>query len=293
MNKEANILKTWDVRSTIAPTEMIGFMRDFEAIESCPMHAHEFIELEYICSGKGTQIINNVKYNVSKGSVLFLKIGDIHSYHPIGRMSVINCVFLPRFLEDIDFLDCEHLPTITNLSGADIFEFERLLFFMEEELQKRRFGYAQMIKSCLSIILTMIFRYTQQQKGWSKKISAILEYIHANYREIKPSDVAMFFSYNQSYISKKFKDELGMTITSYINRLRIEDAVQLLCDTDLSAEQISEKIGYKNKKMFYKAFRDITGTTPYVFQRKGNLSALAFENSSLASATETKRNQAN
>ena len=64
-------MKTWEARSTIAPSEMIGFLRDFEAIEDCPIHSHEFIELEYIYSGKGTQFINDIQYDVSKGDVIF------------------------------------------------------------------------------------------------------------------------------------------------------------------------------------------------------------------------------
>jgi len=260
-------LKTFGSR-IINSSEMIYFSRDMEAWGETKIHTHDFVELEYIYSGRGIQEINGVEHEVTKGDVLFLQPGDAHSYRPMGRMSVINCIFLPKVLEELGSPDYQKIPLLTKLSGNDIFEFERLLLFMEQELANKQYGYVDVLKSYLGILLTRLFRYTQQTSPWSRKMQAVIEYIHANYRHIKPADVVAFSAYNQSYISKRFREEFGMTITAYIGRLRVEEAIRLLCDTDLSVEQVGVEVGFRDKKNFYKAFKDVTGTTPNVVRKR-------------------------
>ena len=58
-----------------------------------------------------------------------------------------------------------------------------------------------------------------------------------------------------------------MTLISYIQKKRIDEAVRLLRETDISVEEICRRVGYSEKKHFYKKFHEITGTTPSAFRK--------------------------
>ena len=57
--------------------QLINILRDpMDKNKKMEMHTHDFIEIEYVLSGTGTQIINGQKYKVKRGDVIFLKKGD-------------------------------------------------------------------------------------------------------------------------------------------------------------------------------------------------------------------------
>ncbi len=257
----------------INPSEMICFLRDDNCVTEELAHTHEFYELEYIYSGTGIQVVNGIEYPVSKGDVLFFDIGDIHSYRPIENFSLINCIFLPRFLNLKDNpegkkLNADNIPSVVKLNTTEILEIEKIIMEMETEYKEKQFGYLEALRSYLNIILIKIIRSAQQGDSFDKKMLPIVEYIEKNYANIRPSDVASFSSYNQSYLSKMFKENIGITITEYINNKKIESAVRLLEETDLPVEKICYLVGFKEKKYFYKYFKKVTGTTPSMLRRK-------------------------
>ena len=79
---------------------------------------------------------------------------------------------------------------------------------------------------------------------------------------ININDIADFFGYNYSYLSRKFKKENNQTITSYIQENRAKSAVILLEGTDYSIENISNLIGYNDVKQIYKLLKKTYGLTP-------------------------------
>ncbi len=64
-----------------------------------------------------------------------------------------------------------------------------------------------------------------------------------------------------------FKTEAGMTPTEFITRRRVMEASRLLRYTDLSVEQIAEKMGYANRYHFTRVFARVAGCGPATFRR--------------------------
>ncbi len=61
--------------------------------------------------------------------------------------------------------------------------------------------------------------------------------------------------------------EQGTTPVTEKNRIRVEQARELLESTDLSVEEISERLGFSSAAYFRKVFRTQTGQTPSVVRR--------------------------
>ena len=71
---------------------------------------------------------------------------------------------------------------------------------------------------------------------------------------------------NANYLSNLFHQKFGQTLTSYILRLRIDRAKEFLKATDLSAQEISDKVGFVNQTYFFRQFKKTCGMTPQQFR---------------------------
>lgn len=70
------------------------------------------------------------------------------------------------------------------------------------------------------------------------------------------------------YFSRVFKRKMGMTCIDFIKNYRINLAKELLQNTDLSIQQISEKTGYATVYYFSQQFKQVTGESPGSFRKK-------------------------
>lgn len=71
-----------------------------------------------------------------------------------------------------------------------------------------------------------------------------------------------------TYFSRVFKRKMGMTCIDFIKNYRINLAKELLQNTDLSIQQISEKTGYATVYYFSQQFKQVTGESPGSFRKK-------------------------
>lgn len=71
-----------------------------------------------------------------------------------------------------------------------------------------------------------------------------------------------------AYFFRVFKRKMGMTCIDFIKNYRINLAKELLQNTDLSIQQISEKTGYATVYYFSQQFKQVTGESPGSFRKK-------------------------
>ena len=97
----------------------------------------------------------------------------------------------------------------------------------------------------------------------------IIYYISHNYQSsLKLETIATLFGYNSSYLGKLFKDKIGQNFNSYLDTVRIENAIKLLNTTSLKVYEISAKVGYKNVDYFQQKFKKYVGMTPTDYRQK-------------------------
>lgn len=98
-------------------------------------------------------------------------------------------------------------------------------------------------------------------------LGAILTYINVNFVEINNlQELADKFYISKSYLCRLFKNSTRLTVTKYINTLRINKSCELLKSTNLQATEIAYAVGYNSYTHFYKNFVEITSTTPYKYK---------------------------
>ena len=100
-------------------------------------------------------------------------------------------------------------------------------------------------------------------------IDKINNYISLNYdKELNLNLIAETFFISPNYLSTIFNEENGISLTEYINILRIEEAKKYLVNTNLKIKDIARKIGYSNDSYFINVFRNLVNMTPGVYRRK-------------------------
>ena len=81
------------------------------------------------------------------------------------------------------------------------------------------------------------------------------------------ASVADQFRRNPGRLNSLFMTTFGLSVRSYVERVRISEAVSLLTDTPLKVEAIALMVGYRSKTNFYRAFRNILHRLPCELRR--------------------------
>lgn len=96
----------------------------------------------------------------------------------------------------------------------------------------------------------------------------ILYYIQHNYQmPLKLETLAPLFGYNSSYLGKIFTQKIGYSFNTYLDEVRVKEALALLSDTNLKVYEIAAQVGYKNVDYFHQKFKKQTGMTPAEFRK--------------------------
>ena len=96
----------------------------------------------------------------------------------------------------------------------------------------------------------------------------ILLYLHNNYwSKITINDLAKRFHTNQTTLSREFKNATGMTIISYVLKLRVIIAAGMLRDTLLNIDVIIERVGFHNITHFNKVFKEYHQCLPHEYRK--------------------------
>ncbi len=82
-------------------------------------------------------------------------------------------------------------------------------------------------------------------------------------------EIANSLKISRTTLSNLINREEGVNFNTWINRLRIEDAKNLMVDNpDFTILQISEMVGYTEQANFSRQFKQITGESPLVWRKK-------------------------
>lgn len=101
----------------------------------------------------------------------------------------------------------------------------------------------------------------------SPQIQSCKDYIELHPdRELKLEHLAKQVGYSEYYLSRKFKKEMGVTISAYIKQVRVERSKLMLTGTAMPIAQIADLLHFASSSHYSEAFRDITGQTPQQYR---------------------------
>ena len=99
--------------------------------------------------------------------------------------------------------------------------------------------------------------------GREQLYNDIIDYVNSFINEdLKVTNIARHFGYNDKYLSRYFKKISGVSLKHYILSQKIERANFLLTDTNLTVGDISDSLGFSDYHNFIRAYKSITSMTP-------------------------------
>lgn len=91
----------------------------------------------------------------------------------------------------------------------------------------------------------------------------LLEYIRIHYRErLTLLELSEQFHLSPKYLSRYFKEKFHLTISEYVQHLRMNHAKDLLENTNLSITEVAEQSGFSTVSFFIRQFTGLHGCPP-------------------------------
>ena len=247
--------------------------------------AHHHIEYEifYIDEGSVTFGIEDSVTTATAGDVIFMHPG---TNHYVQKIEGIEYHYY-ALVFDSSVLGAEREPVRNTLDRIRVSRFIKLTDEILKKMrdaakysQRKLFGHELFVKSVLFDIIAHIIttnQYVEISKNTmaekSHNLNAIdvtLSYIREHYREnISLDDILKITSYSKSHFIRLFKKNIGMNLTDYINKYRIEKSCLDLIYTSKNITEIATENGFNTVQYFSKTFKNYMNCTPKQYQKNG------------------------
>lgn len=100
-------------------------------------------------------------------------------------------------------------------------------------------------------------------------VAMAVEYMERNYH--KPLTLALLanvVSLNYAYFSNIFKSRTGVSVTAYLQNIRLRKAKELLISTNDRIREVAHKVGFTDERYFEKLFKNSEGITPSEYRER-------------------------
>jgi AraC-like DNA-binding protein len=267
----------------------IGIFQD--NLEKSTWHYHNNYEISFITEGSGKRIVADSIEEFQPGDLVFIGpnlphvwIADKERLSPTPRN--LEMVFL-QFTDDVLGPQLLKLPEFkqiakalnlskqgTQIVGQTLNEVSELMlqlpYMKGFERMVQFLKIMDRIGRSDSLIHLASREYLKARfTTGNKRIATIHEYLMNNYREdVNLEKIADLVSIAKGSLCRFFKENMGITLFEYLNKIKTDFACKLLMDPDLSILDVCLSSGFNNLSHFNKQFRKITGVTPTEYRKR-------------------------
>lgn len=249
-------------------------------------HRHDFYEILYLSNGTGIHIIDNNKYTIQPPCIFFMSPGQTHKlelsndiegyiflfsadFYLVNQQNKNRLISFPFFFSIIQQNPPLYLKNQNdNKFISNLFERGCL------ELQKQNYS-EEIIRSLLDLILLTCNDLYPSEYGTipNKKghilVKKFLLLIEENYQSnLRVNDYAEKLAITPNHLTQLVKEITGKTTIDIIYEKKIVEIKRLLLHTNLTINEISEKLNFEDQSYFTKYFKKKTGLSPKIFRQK-------------------------
>ncbi|MBD2866118.1 AraC family transcriptional regulator [Paenibacillus oceani] len=269
------------------PNLIIGnerFYIDIRDSRHSYLHHHNFAEISFFFEGSGVETINGVEYELKQGSVTVILPHHMHIIKTDKERQLRKycCMFdlqlLSGMKEDSWFSRMLYgigsgTPSSVLFKGQESERMEGIFGHLLQEFHNTSSpGRPNMIKAKLNEAMLLFIRkgldVASSSGSRTSSPSAeetpllwpILKYLHTHCTEkLTLTELSSQFHLSVPYMSRFFKEHVGMGFVEYLHRLRIQRATNMLLYTDKTITDIAYEVGFDNSRTFSRVFREQKG----------------------------------
>ena len=242
------------------------------------MHSHQDIEVMYMIDSEA-EVLTEEPFILKKNDIAVINSGEEHMIrcrqNAIAFRILIPYRLLGKLSSDVSiYFQCNSaVYTSNNYSSL-----ERLLERLLLDYIKVNMADLSGISSILFQIIHELFENFKADrnkigaysgKKQREKIDRILNFIHLHYFEpLSLPEIAERFAMTETYLSRYFKEKVGQNYVSYLNDVRLENAVADLSQTDKSITEIALDHGFSTPSVFNRYFKSKYSKTPSEYRKE-------------------------
>ena len=213
-------------------------------------HSHSFGHLILPLHGTLCLTSGQRSLTLNYQHILFLPPECEHSYYAKDRNEFL--VFhIPHTLLAYTCTDNE----VKYIEFDD--RWRALRFLMLNECESKKTS-----TTAMNQLLQYSFQLIQQNQEYSS-----IRYLHKHYHtNISLHTLAALEHYHPSYYSQWFQKKLGVSVQTYLQKLRLLAAKRLLRETSYSLLAIAQQVGYQHQASLTRLFKQWEGITPQSYR---------------------------
>lgn len=254
-------------------------------------HFHDFVELVFIISGQGTQVLEDHEYLVSAGDVFVLQGHQRHYFKDASNVEIVNLMYDTKqtpfindrikqldgykalFILEPQYRSKHHFKNMLRLTRQELASIEVILNTMFIEQEHKNESYEIILANRLEELLILLSRHYSNIKTNKAKalvrIGKVIEYIENNYQ----NNIYIDELSDMSFMSKRnfmriFRGAVGLSPINYVKHVRLQKARYMLRNTENQIADISIQCGFTDSNYFIKCFREAYGVTPNKFRAR-------------------------
>ncbi|MGB7442771.1 MAG: AraC family transcriptional regulator [Coleofasciculaceae cyanobacterium] len=186
--------------------------------------------------------------------------------------------FFPKFFEQIinESVQVKQVELIPQIGLVDPF-IQQVGLALKTDVEA---GYPTGQMFGESLATGLVIHLLKHYSAWQVKLSSelarrlpkhqlqnVMDYVQAHLnQDISLSEMAGVLNLSQYHFCRLFKQSTGITPHQYLTRCRIDQAKQLLLETELKITEIAFEVGFANHSSFTRLFRQYVGVTPKKFR---------------------------
>ena len=121
----------------------------------------------------------------------------------------------------------------------------------------------------MALDFTGRMRTRKKYAASSRQVSEAIDYIFNHiYERITVDGLAEAISISPTYLSRVFKQEVGVSVSEFIRQMKIDTARNLLRYSRYELADIANMLSYSSQSHFIQQFHSVVGMTPKVYRDK-------------------------
>lgn len=260
--------------------------------EDCALylHCHPEAELFYLEHGILDFRVENKDYLLHTGEGIFIPPYLLHTAKNLTPSGESCCYRAVVFSTDIleknlpsycnsyflslryQRMDCVYAITREDAESEHLLSLLPSIFrFHTQELEQYELSFIGTLLLCWQELYNLWFSKLESvspQNPLHRELQSSLDFIRDNFSApLSLCEIAGSAGLSESYFCHGFKEFMGCTPFSYLNRIRITKSCELLAQSDKKITEIATLCGYNNISYFNRVFSKTMGITPSGYRK--------------------------
>ncbi len=238
---------------------------------------HPYFEISYLSRGEGVLQAGNRVYDLSEGDIIFISQGITHRMmctSPGGEVHRVAC--RPHSIPEAVREHFKTAAPVVRSREAARMAASLISNIAREYGSEEKFS-TDMLRAYIAELAVTAARAESdigEALDRSPAVATTVAYIKEHSGErISLSDMARMCKVSVAYLSRKFKEELGVGFSDYLSLSRLQRAETLLLESpEMSITEVAFSSGFNDSNYFSDKFKKQFGMSPLKFRSRSRMS---------------------